>query len=134
MMWLHVCAHWTYTFVLHLSVCSSAAFGVLQRLWIFHLVCLAWVFFRSPSMEVVGQVLAGLTRGWSAAPDVTTASLAALVIGLGTQVVPKAWLERGEAGFSRLAPPLQAVGLAVGLMVIDALGPRGVAAFIYFQF
>ena len=113
---------------------GSAAWGLVQRFWIFHLVCLAWIFFRSPSMEVVGEVLRGLGRGWSAPPEVTAAALAAIAVGLATQAVPKGWLVRLEDGFSRLALPAQAIALAAGLMVIDALGPKGVAAFIYFQF
>ena len=36
--------------------------------------------------------------------------------------------------FSRLRPAVQGVVLAFVLMLIDALGPEGVAAFIYFQF
>jgi len=36
--------------------------------------------------------------------------------------------------FGRLAPVLQIAALALGLLVVDALGPEGVAPFIYFQF
>ena len=37
-------------------------------------------------------------------------------------------------GFQRLPAVAQAASLAVGLMVIDTLGPQGVAPFIYFRF
>jgi hypothetical protein len=36
--------------------------------------------------------------------------------------------------FSRLAPVPQGAVLALALFAIDALGPEGVAPFIYFQF
>jgi len=38
------------------------------------------------------------------------------------------------AGFSRLSPVAMGAVLGVVLMVINTLGPRGVAPFIYFQF
>ena len=41
---------------------------------------------------------------------------------------------RLQAGFSRWAPAVQGLALAVALVVIDSLGSEGVAAFIYFQF
>ena len=36
--------------------------------------------------------------------------------------------------FSRLSPVLQGVALGAGLMVCGAMGPEGVAPFIYFRF
>ena len=38
------------------------------------------------------------------------------------------------ARFSRLPIPAQATVLALGLLVIHAMGPEGVAPFIYFRF
>jgi len=38
------------------------------------------------------------------------------------------------ARFSRLPIPAQAVVLSLALLAIHALGPEGVAPFIYFQF
>jgi hypothetical protein len=42
--------------------------------------------------------------------------------------------ERVQVGFSRLAPALQGVALAGVLFAITAMGPQGVAPFIYFRF
>jgi len=36
--------------------------------------------------------------------------------------------------FSRLSPVQMGVAMAIGLLLIDALGPQGVAPFIYFAF
>ena len=44
------------------------AHAALQTLFTFALVCLAWVFFRSPSLEVALQLLGGLGRGWLMSP------------------------------------------------------------------
>jgi hypothetical protein len=55
-------------------------------------------------------------------------------VGLAAQYVPRGVVNRGLIGFSRMRPAFQGALLAFTLMIIDALGPEGVAAFIYFQF
>jgi hypothetical protein len=60
--------------------------------------------------------------------------LVAIGVGIAAQYVPRPAMERGLALFSRLRPVLQGVLLAFTPMIMDALGPEGVAAFIYFQF
>jgi D-alanyl-lipoteichoic acid acyltransferase DltB (MBOAT superfamily) len=107
----------------------------LKRLGTFHLVCLAWVFFRADSLATAGKVLGRLFTGWGEASSLLTpAVFAAIAVGLAAQYVPRGAVNHALVGFSRLRPALQGIALAVSLMVIDALGPEGVAAFIYFQF
>jgi hypothetical protein len=65
---------------------------------------------------------------------VTPAILLAIAIGIGAQYVPRDLVVRLQAGFSRWAPAVQGLALALALVVIDSLGSEGVAAFIYFQF
>jgi alginate O-acetyltransferase complex protein AlgI len=58
-----------------------------------------------------------------------------VIVGmLAAQFVPPRLVEAGQVAFSRTAPIVQGVTLALGFLVIDALGPTGVAPFIYFQF
>jgi len=107
----------------------------LKRLGTFHLVCLAWVFFRADSLTGAFRVLGRVFTGWGAATTlVTPAVLVAVGVGLAAQYVPRSAVNHGLIGFSRLRPAVQGLVLAFTLMVIDALGPEGVAAFIYFQF
>ncbi|MFH1329119.1 MAG: MBOAT family protein [Actinomycetota bacterium] len=106
-----------------------------KRLGTFHLVCLAWVFFRADSLGTAWSILGRLFTGWGRATTlVTPAVLVAIAVGLAAQYVPRGAVNRGLIGFSRLRPVMQGVLLAFTLMLIDALGPEGVAAFIYFQF
>lgn len=104
-----------------------------QRFFVFHLVCLAWIFFRSESMTTVGEILGGLVRDWSSF-HVAVPVLLTLAVGLGSQAIPERWLQRLQGKFAVLHPSLQGAALAVFLFAIDLLGPEGVAAFIYFQF
>ena len=107
----------------------------VRRLVTFNVVCLAWVFFRASSFSDAGAVLRRLFTAWGQpSPLVTTGVLAAIALGIGIQYVPERLGERAMGSFSRLSPVLQGAALGVGLMVVGAMGPEGVAPFIYFRF
>ena len=106
----------------------------LRRVVIFHYVCFCWIFFRAPSMADAGTLLVGLTRGWLEPLSVHPGVIAALLIGLGSQWIPRGWLTALEDRFSVMPAAGQGVALALALVIIEVLGPPGVAAFIYFQF
>jgi D-alanyl-lipoteichoic acid acyltransferase DltB (MBOAT superfamily) len=106
----------------------------LATLAVFHFVCLAWLFFRADSFDAVTIYLhaaAQLTPGVAQATPFT-ASLIAL--GLAMQFLPSDFSTRLAERL--LSWPEWALGAvaAVGVVSIDALGPDGVAPFIYFQF
>jgi alginate O-acetyltransferase complex protein AlgI len=106
-----------------------------QRLVTFHIVCLAWVFFRAETFDTAIDLLGRLLWHWGdPSPLVTTSVLVAIAFGIGTQYVPQHALSRAMAMFSRLSPVTQGLALGFGLLVTNTLGPRGVAPFIYFQF
>ncbi len=105
------------------------------RLLTFNVVCLAWVFFRADSFGRAWQILRRLFDAWgSPSPLVTTSVVLAIVFGIGVQYVRPGVLSWIELRFGRLSTALQAATLAACLMVIDTLGPQGVAPFIYFRF
>jgi hypothetical protein len=108
---------------------------IVSRLVVFHVVCLAWVFFRADSFGTAREMLERLFVDWSAAsPLVTAGVLAAIAFGIGVQYVPGRVLGSVTSGFSRLSPVLQAACLGLALVVTNAMGPQGVAPFIYYQF
>jgi D-alanyl-lipoteichoic acid acyltransferase DltB (MBOAT superfamily) len=114
---------------------TTAAEIIRARVVTFHLVCLGWVFFRAESIGAAFAVLGRLVSGWSAPTAlVTPAVVLAIAAMLALQNVPGTWAPRLEVGFSRLAPAIQGVALAAVLFTITALGPQGVAPFIYFRF
>ncbi len=57
-----------------------------------------------------------------------------IVAMLGAQFVPDDVVTRLQVRFSYAPLALQGVALALGFFLIEALGPTGVAPFIYFQF
>jgi alginate O-acetyltransferase complex protein AlgI len=105
-----------------------------SRLIVFNLVCLAWVFFRADSMTTAFTLLDRLVTAPGPAPLVTSTVLLAIGAGIGVQYVPRDIGARVVAYVSRLGPALQGAGVAAALGIIGALGPQGVAPFIYYRF
>lgn len=104
------------------------------RLVTFHAVCLAWVFFRADSVSNAVAVLDRIVSARGPAPLVTPVVLLAVGVGLAVQWLPRDIGPRLVAGLSRLTPAMQGAGLAASFAVIGALGPQGVAPFIYYRF
>ena len=114
---------------------TSPAATWFGRILTFHVVCFGWVFFRADSFGRAGEVLHRLVDAWGLpSPLVTTSVVAAIVFGIGAQFVRPGALATLERGFARLSTIAQAACVAVCLMLIDTLGPQGVAPFIYFRF
>jgi alginate O-acetyltransferase complex protein AlgI len=114
---------------------TTAASRAWRRLLTFHVVCFGWIFFRSDSFEIAGEMLAGLVTGWGEpSPLVTSGVLLAIAVGIGSQYLPARVPQLVMARFSRLPVLGQAAVLALSLMLTNAMGPEGVAPFIYFQF
>ena len=106
-----------------------------RRVVTFHIVCLAWVFFRAETFHVAWVVLTRLFVGWSQpAPLLTGGVMLAIAFGVAMQYVPRNAIDRAQIVFSRLSPVQMGLAMGVALLIIDALGPQGVAPFIYFAF
>lgn len=114
---------------------ASPAQIFVQWFITFHVVCLAWVFFRAQSFTAAMDMLGRLFTGWGQASDmVTPAVLLAIGVTMAAQFFPSNAAQRLWGAFSQMSPALQGATLAIALVTINALGPRGVAPFIYFQF
>ena len=106
-----------------------------RRVATFHIVCLAWVFFRAETFHVAWVILTRLFVGWgSPTPLITGGVVLAIAFGIAMQYIPSNAIDRAQVVFSRLSPVQMGIAMAVALLFIDALGPQGVAPFIYFAF
>jgi alginate O-acetyltransferase complex protein AlgI len=111
----------------------------LRRAWhrfaTFQVVCFAWIFFRSDSFADAWDVILRLFTAWGEpSPLVTGGVLAAIAVGIGSQYLPSRFPLGVMVWFSRLPVPAQAVVLSLALLATHAMGPEGVAPFIYFRF
>ncbi len=105
-----------------------------QVLLTFHIVCLAWIFFRAEDFAGAFVYLRQLGR-FSGDLVVVTPFLAALIgITLLAQFVPSNSVERLARQIEGVPIAFLAAGFAVALLAIDLVAPEGTAPFIYFQF
>jgi D-alanyl-lipoteichoic acid acyltransferase DltB (MBOAT superfamily) len=106
-----------------------------RRLLTFHLVCAAWVLFRSPDLATAGEILRRLGTGGFATGLVTPTVVVAIAVGLGLAAVPGRWWATAQSAFDRLRLPAQVAGVVAFLLVMyAAVGHQDVAPFIYFRF
>jgi alginate O-acetyltransferase complex protein AlgI len=99
---------------------------------VFHFVCVGWVLFRAHSLADAGAMLSQVASG-GASSFSNWPVVAVVGLMIAAQMVPRQ-VAIAPTLFSRLPRPLQAAALGAAVFAIVALGPRGVAPFIYFQF
>ena len=109
---------------------------VKARQWflVFNVVCLAWVFFRATSVDAAFTLLGRLFASHGSTAGVSLLLMIVIVASIASQFVPSRFPQKAEVWFATWAPALQIAALAGGLVLVDALGPEGIAPFIYFQF
>jgi alginate O-acetyltransferase complex protein AlgI len=100
----------------------------------FHVVCIAWVFFRAPNLTTAFDILGGI--GLSGPSPLVTLPMVFLVLAaIAVQFLPQGGWRRAEAWL--VARPVAFQGVAIGALIVAAdaaVGQQGVAPFIYFQF
>ncbi|MGI9605727.1 MAG: MBOAT family O-acyltransferase [Acidimicrobiales bacterium] len=115
-------------------VVKSSQMRVVSTIVTFHLVCLTWIFFRSPTL---GDALTMLGRLGSATTSGIDADLAAFVIYSAIALFVIDLLQRRSTvhAFTTVLPS-RASALAIGLMLLGTISATGAPArdFIYFQF
>jgi D-alanyl-lipoteichoic acid acyltransferase DltB (MBOAT superfamily) len=100
----------------------------------FHLVCLTWIFFRAADLGHALDFLSGFAAIGQAPSVATPFVLTLLVGGMALQYLPRNRMALIEWVVGRLPMTAQGALVGSGIVAIDALGPTGVAPFIYFQF
>ena len=108
---------------------------IVRRLLVFHVVCLAWIFFRASTFGDAWAMIEGLFVRWGEpAPLVGTRVVLAILVGIASQYLPAPVPHAVMSRLAALPPAPPAEILAVFRLAINALGPQGVSPFIYFQF
>jgi alginate O-acetyltransferase complex protein AlgI len=114
---------------------SSVVGKFVATFLVFHFVCLGWIFFRAEDFAMARLYIGGLGSGWGDGLQQAAPAMVALIgIGLIGQFTPPALFERTASACARL--PGWGLGALTGIAVaaINALGPEGIAPFIYFRF
>jgi D-alanyl-lipoteichoic acid acyltransferase DltB (MBOAT superfamily) len=106
----------------------------LSRIFIFHLVCFSWVFFRAPSVGEAFHMLSGIgTLVWI--PEYGTAFIFLIAFTLPMFLLDLLNERRGEEYVFEGLPAMKRAAVAMSLMVATLIFAGSSAnAFIYFQF
>lgn len=115
---------------------------VVRPLWrravsiiiVFHFVCLTWIFFRASDFAIAWDYLASFGNWDAPVIYATPFILTLLAVGMAMHFTPHDLLDRIERHLRRLPIAVQGALIGLGIVAIDAMGPDGVAPFIYFQF
>lgn len=114
------------------SMREGKVWGVLATVLTFHFVCAGWVLFRSTSLTAAGDVFSAIALGASGPVPVWVGAV--VLVALLSSLSSVEAFSAARARFSRLPLIAQGVMFALLVVALDALGPRGIAPFIYFQF
>ena len=118
-----------------LPIVPSRLRHIGQVVFTFQFVCLAWIFFRATSFTNAFAVLGRIVTGWGMGSNLVTPMVLLTILAvLLVQQMPTRFGERLAALWSNLHLAVQALTLAIVLLIITTLGPTGVAPFIYYRF
>ena len=102
----------------------------------FHVVRVAWIFFRAPSVADAMTYLGGIVTPWRGPSAFTATPLILLLIifGLAIHAAPQRWIGDVAVRLRTMSAWRFAAILIVVMLVIDAMRFEGVAPFIYYRF
>jgi alginate O-acetyltransferase complex protein AlgI len=105
-----------------------------QRILVFHLVCLSWIFFRAESLGAAVSMLRGI-RSFDWHPEYWTAFKFLAMFAIPLFLLDVYLEHTGQQYVFQERTPLTRVAAACGvLMLIMLFSANGANAFIYFQF
>jgi hypothetical protein len=124
---------------------ASKAFNVLKWLFVFHFVCILWIFFRAPNIKRAGDYLYGLIvrpllslfgGGQNLQGMNLTGGFTILIVTLALSLhfIPGGLRQGLSRALVRLPLPLWLVLIALAFIGLKVVAPPGVPPFIYFQF
>jgi len=101
---------------------------------VFHIVCLCWIFFRAEDLQAATLYLGALAHYQPGIRQLTPFTAALVLIGLSLHALPSDLPQRIARRFAIWPDWALGAGMGFGIAGVTALGPDGVAPFIYFQF
>jgi alginate O-acetyltransferase complex protein AlgI len=125
-----------------IGLCSEHALGErwtrlpawLRWFVTFHLIVFGWILFRAQGLGLVGDFLSRFVH-WGPATLWTAPVVAAVVLVIGSQLLPPRPLDRLRLRVERFSPAMLGTALAVVILLVAATVPsQGVPPFIYFRF
>jgi D-alanyl-lipoteichoic acid acyltransferase DltB (MBOAT superfamily) len=100
----------------------------------FHIVCAAWILFRSPDLGVMASFFSQLVEP-GAATLVTAPAVVLVVLVIGLQLIPPKPMDSIQLRVQQWSPAALGATMFLVILIVGATIPdSGVPPFIYFQF
>jgi alginate O-acetyltransferase complex protein AlgI len=108
--------------------------SALAVLLTFHFVCLAWVFFRAPTLGHAWLTLSRIARGTTGAANLSPRIVGLVVLGLSLHGLPKSWTDAVRERFVRTPALVQGALLAAAAYGLHLAAGAKAEPFVYGQF
>jgi alginate O-acetyltransferase complex protein AlgI len=100
----------------------------------FHIVCAAWVLFRSPDLGVMAEIFSQMVEP-GAATLLSAPAVVLVVLVIGLQLIPPKPMDHIQLRVQQWSPVALGASLFLVILLVGATIPdQGVPPFIYFQF
>lgn len=105
----------------------------------FHFVAFCWIYFRAADMATVSTMLQQISMHFDAAQvsnkiQAYRAVISLILLGYVVHLLPANWKKEWEHLFARLPLLMQAMGIAILILLLYQVASSEVQPFIYFQF
>jgi D-alanyl-lipoteichoic acid acyltransferase DltB (MBOAT superfamily) len=112
------------------SILRSALSIVLT----FHFVCLAWVFFKAPTLGHAWLMLTRIARGTTGTPNLSPRVVAVIIVGLSLHALPRRWVDTVRERFVQTPAAVQGALLAAAAYGLHLAAGAKPEPFVYGQF
>jgi len=106
----------------------------LRTVVTFHFVCLAWIFFRSTSLEGAWLVIERIGSLTASTANITASFAIVLALAVAGHYIPDGWMEKPRGLYVRAPFFAQAAVLLLLAIAIQYIAATGAAPFIYTRF
>lgn len=112
----------------------SAVRHVISVVVTFHVVCIAWVFFRASDFHAARLIFARIATLSTYHPNIHSLPMAMLAVGFATHFLPEHVSRRIRDGFPRLPALAQGFALFLVAVALREMQSAEAVPFVYFQF
>ena len=100
----------------------------------FHVVCVAWVFFRSSDFHIARLMFQRMITLSTYHPNIHTLPMVMLAVGIVTHFLPDGWTRALRNAFPRMPAYAQGMALLLAAIVLRQMQSAEAVPFVYFQF
>jgi D-alanyl-lipoteichoic acid acyltransferase DltB (MBOAT superfamily) len=113
---------------------DTSSWHIVSLLATFHYVCLAWIFFRAPTLGEATRVIGHLFEGGFSTLNINAHLWWVLILGFLAHSCPRRIFDQTIDRFSHLSSHAQAALLLGIALILRQLAVAEAVPFIYFQF